>query len=223
MSVRYGCYSIDHRRYRLGEPEEAELPLKNLTYDIELADSLAFLQLEQTYINNLDKILNVQYIFPVNPNAVIYDFEISFGCKKVKGIIKSKEDAKKEFKEQQDEGRQAAYGGYDRPSTQDVMKVKLGNVSAGQEIKVKISYVHTVSIVMNTFYEFRLNTTITPRYVSKLEPQKLIYEEKFDRSVEGSCSWHLRIRLRSSRPVKKVFSRTHKVNASPKQLAQDTW
>ena len=48
------------------------------------------------------------------------------------------------------------------------MKVKLGNIMPGQEIRIKMSYIHTVSVVLNTFYEFKLTTSITPRYASAL-------------------------------------------------------
>ena len=48
------------------------------------------------------------------------------------------------------------------------MKVKLGNIMPGQEIKIKMSYIHAVSVVLNTFYEFKLTTSITPRYASAL-------------------------------------------------------
>ncbi len=59
------------------------------------------------------------------------------------------------------------YGGYYNRMSKDIMKVKLGNVNPNEEIKVKVCYVHTVGVTFNTFYEFRLSTTITPRYVSR--------------------------------------------------------
>lgn len=61
------------------------------------------------------------------------------------------------------------------------MKVKIGNISIGQEVKVKLSYIHTVSIVLNSLYEFRLPTTITPRYVNNLKPHELSYGKTFDK------------------------------------------
>lgn len=62
---------------------------------VELADSLAYLELEQIYANESDHILDVEYIFPVNPQAALTNFEISFGGHVTKGIVKAKEDAEK--------------------------------------------------------------------------------------------------------------------------------
>lgn len=44
-------------------------------------------------MNTLKKILDVQYVFPINPSAAIYQFEISFGGRITKGVVKAKEDA----------------------------------------------------------------------------------------------------------------------------------
>jgi hypothetical protein len=106
--------------------------LKSFSYDIELSDSLAFLELQQTYVNTLKKTLDVQYIFPINPSAAIYHLEISFGGRKTRGIVKSKAEAEAEFKEHQEEGREAGYVSYNGSEAKDVMKVRLGNIYPGQ-------------------------------------------------------------------------------------------
>ena len=67
-----------------------------------------------------------------------------------------------------EQNKGVGYGGYDSVASKDIMRIKIGNIYTGQQIKVKIAFVHTVTLVMNTFYEFRLGTTITPRYVTKL-------------------------------------------------------
>lgn len=67
------------------------------------------------------------------------------------------------------------YGGYNTENSRDLMKVKVGNIFSGQEVRVKISYVHAVSVLVNTFYEFRLPTSVTPRYVGKIDAGKLIH------------------------------------------------
>jgi hypothetical protein len=107
------------------------LPLKGLAYDIELADSLAYLQLEQTYINTSGKTLDVQYMFPLNPKAAVVSFEISFNGRVSKGIVKEKEEAEKEYKAAEEEGRGVGMGGYNSSSSKDLMRVKIGNIADG--------------------------------------------------------------------------------------------
>lgn len=39
-------------------------------------------------------------------------------------------------------------------------------------------YTHLNSLVCNTFYEFRLSSTITPRYASQLDASKLFFRPR---------------------------------------------
>lgn len=89
----------------------------------------------------------------------------------------------------------------------------------GQEIKIKMSYIHPVSVVLNTYYEFKLTTSITPRYMSSLEPRQIVFHPKFDKSMDGMCSWFSRIKIKSSRKIKSFFSKTHQINPSLYKLS----
>ena len=66
------------------------VPLKNINYEIEIANSLVSLTLVQTYYNPLDKNLEVEYSFPLDPNSCIYKFVAQFGNKRIQGIVKEK-------------------------------------------------------------------------------------------------------------------------------------
>jgi uncharacterized protein YegL len=97
-------------------------------------------------------------------------------------------------------------------------------------VKVKIAYVHTVSCVLNTFYEFRLPITITPRYrLGRLENRMMQdYDEEERRkhkqhSIAGDVAWKLRLRIKSSNKLTHYFSRTHTIKLGAKEVAKDTW
>jgi hypothetical protein len=49
--------------------------------------------LTQKYVNNTDKYAELEYNFPVNPNACIYRFTADFGDKIIEGVVKEKEAA----------------------------------------------------------------------------------------------------------------------------------
>ena len=115
------------------------------------------------------------------------------------------------------------FGGYYNSSARDIVKIKLGNIMPGQQIIIKMSYIHPVSVVLNNFYEFKLTTSITPRYVSKLEPRQIVFRPTFDKHMEGVCSWFLSIKIKSSRKINSLFSKTHKISHDTKQLSQDTY
>jgi len=46
--------------------------------------------LTQVYSNPTDKFLEVDYSFPINPNACVYRFTAQFGNSRIEGIVKEK-------------------------------------------------------------------------------------------------------------------------------------
>ena len=65
------------------------------------------------------------------------------------------------------EGAGAAYGEYSSQN-RDIMRLLVGNIAAKQEVKVTLTYIHANSLVNNTFYQYRLTSTMTPRYARGL-------------------------------------------------------
>jgi len=109
------------------------------------------------------------------------------------------------------EGAGAAYGEYS-PQNRDIMKMVVGNIAAKQEVKVILTYIHANSLVNNTFYQFRLASTMTPRYARGLQlPQLLFSSFGNSKTMEGRCSWSVNVTIRSSRNIIKVESNTHKL------------
>ena len=51
-------------------------------------NTIANVSLVQTYVNPFEQFLEVEYNFPVNPNACIYRFMAEFANKRIEGIVK---------------------------------------------------------------------------------------------------------------------------------------
>lgn len=102
------------------------------------------------------------------------------------------------------EGAGAAYGEYN-PQNRDIMKMVVGNIAAKQEVKVILTYIHANYLVNNTFYQYRLTSTMTPRYARGLQlPQLLFNSFGNSKTMEGKCSWSVNVAIRSSRNITKV-------------------
>jgi len=67
------------------------VPLKSCEYQLEIVNSLTNVTLVQTYHNPTDKFLEIEYNFPINPQACIYKFSAEFGKTRIEGIVKEKE------------------------------------------------------------------------------------------------------------------------------------
>jgi Ca-activated chloride channel homolog len=73
------------------------VPLKSSEYELEIVNAITSVTLVQTYENPTDKYLELEYSFPINPNACVYRFIADFGKVRVEGIVKEKEEARKEY------------------------------------------------------------------------------------------------------------------------------
>ena len=106
---------------------------------MEIVNALVNVTLVQTYHNPTDKFLELEYSFPISPNACVYRFVAEFGNTCIEGIVKEKEQAKKEYEQAIKMGKQAAYGELNSQS-KDILNLKIGNVAPNQLVKIEIVY-----------------------------------------------------------------------------------
>jgi len=66
------------------------VPLRNCEYQMEIVNAMVNVTLTQVYINPTDKFLEMEYSFPINPNACVYRFVAEFGNSRIEGIVKEK-------------------------------------------------------------------------------------------------------------------------------------
>ena len=93
--IKCGCYIVNHDLVQM-KPEEFILaPLKMSDYHLEIANAITNVNLTQLYHNPTDKFLEMEYNFPIAPNACIYRFTAQFGNIRIEGVVKEKEEAKK--------------------------------------------------------------------------------------------------------------------------------
>ena len=84
--------------------------MRHLDYDLEICNAMVNVNLTQVYLNPTQHFLEVEYHFPINPTACVYRFVAVFGNSRIEGLVKEKEEAKREFKEAVKQGKKAAYG-----------------------------------------------------------------------------------------------------------------
>ena len=66
---------------------------------MEIVNAIANVSLAQTYSNPTEQFLEFEYSFPIHPEACIYKFVATFGNTRIEGIVKEKEEAKKEYQQ----------------------------------------------------------------------------------------------------------------------------
>ena len=179
---------------------------------MEIVNAMVNVTLVQTYHNPTDKFLELEYSFPISPNACVYRFVAEFGNTRIEGIVKEKEQAKKEYEQAIKMGKQAAYGELNSQS-KDILNLKVGNVGPNQPVKIEIVYLQELSLSYNTFYQLHLPGTISPRYVNHIPNEQIVkgYKKKEGAQTEGTFTWSFKINLRTTRKVNFFDSHTHSI------------
>ncbi len=75
------------------------MPLKSLEHQVNIHHSIANVTLSLEYFNDSDKILNTNFFFAMSPHACFDGLKAIIGDKEIKGLVKQKEEAKKEYEE----------------------------------------------------------------------------------------------------------------------------
>jgi Ca-activated chloride channel family protein len=143
------------------------VPLRHIDYKIDIVNSLVHLTLEQEYENPSSRFLTVRYSVPIRPDSSLYRFEARFGNVVVEGIVKEKEQARKEYEQAKSEGRPVALGNLD-VNSKDILNLEIGNIPPRTKVTVTISFVQEMTLGMNLFYQLQVPSTISPRYMNSV-------------------------------------------------------
>jgi hypothetical protein len=92
---RCGCYVLNPELLQLHPKKMILVPLRTCEYSMEIVNAVVEVTLVQTYHNPTDKFLELEYSFPISPNACVYRFVAEFGNMRIEAVVKEKEYAKK--------------------------------------------------------------------------------------------------------------------------------
>ncbi|KAI1332924.1 vault protein inter-alpha-trypsin domain-containing protein [Xylariaceae sp. FL0255] len=101
--------------------------------------------LTQTFVNEAsDHLKNMVYSFPMYAGVSVVDLTATIGEVTIKGTVKEKRQARKEFKDAVAKGESAALL-EQLPEASDVFTTTIGNVPTGASVVVDIVYIGELS------------------------------------------------------------------------------
>ncbi|CAG8596164.1 18809_t:CDS:2 [Rhizophagus irregularis] len=192
------------------------IPLQNVVVEANVVDMIAEVTISQTYKNVEKDTIEAFYKFPIYEAAAICGFEAEIdGQRKIKGIVKESKEAAKEYTEAVQKG----HGAYLLESeSEDVFQCSVGNITSGQTVIIKITYVTELKHDSETEkIRFVLPTNIAPRYGSSeyssssndgkiLNPDVVSYSNKADFYLD------LAVTCRMTSTIQNIESPSHKIS-----------
>ncbi len=148
-----------------GGAQRQYLPQVQLESHTTILSTTSRTTLKQVFVNKQDKKLDeVQYTFPLYDGVSVVGFKCTVADKVLIGVVKEKQQARKDYQEAVDRGETA--GLLEQvPEASDAFTTKVGNVSAGERIHVEITYLGELKHDAEADgSRFTIPTIIAPRY-----------------------------------------------------------
>ena len=136
------------------------VPLKHTDVKASITGYIAAVDVTQQFQNPYDSKIEAIYVFPLPHNAAIHEFVMTLGNRKIRGIIREKEEAEQVYAQAKAQGLAASLMTQQRPN---IFTQKVANIEPGKQIDVNITYYHTLAYD-DGWYEWVFPMVVGPRY-----------------------------------------------------------
>ena len=199
-----GCYFISDE----DSQSKHYFPQINVTAHTTILSTALRTILSQTFRNSTNKIKECRYDFPLYDGVSVVGFTCYVGHRIIKGVVKEKNKAREVYDEAVNRGETA--GLLARGPTSDVFSTTLGNIPAGENIRVEITYIGELKNDMGANgTRFTLPTTISPRYGTvSLGPDKY---DSFPATETGGIGIVVDVSMAKASFIKELRSPSHPI------------
>ena len=143
-----------------GNDTEVPLPLEHTDVKASVAAFVATVDVTQRYRNPFDTKIEAVYVFPLPQNAAVTDFIMIIGERRIRGLIREREEARKIYEEAKRQGYAASLLTQERPN---IFTQRIANIEPLKSIGVTIRYFNTLKYSKGE-YEFVFPMVVGPRY-----------------------------------------------------------
>jgi Ca-activated chloride channel family protein len=178
-----------------------KLNLKKIDVTGNVMGKFSTFSIQQEYTNTTDSVPEVTYTFPISATATVTGFTATIGEKIIKGKVKEKEEAKKEYQKAMLRG-DSAYMMTNGES--NIFQMNIGKIAIGETVSVQIDYLDNFDIVDNQM-RMIIPTLVPPRYKSDVT-DKLSYSES-----EIEYRGNITISFDKDLKINDVESKTHSI------------
>lgn len=143
-----------------GQNQFVPMPLKHTEVNASIDAYIATVDLQQQFQNPYDSKIEAVYVFPLPQNAAVNEFIMTIGDRRIRGIIREREEAEKIYNEARSQGYVASLLTQERPN---IFTQKVANIEPGKQIDVNIKYFNTLTYD-DGWYEFVFPMVVGPRF-----------------------------------------------------------
>lgn len=140
--------------------KEVPLPLKHTDVRAAVSGYIGAVEVVQQFHNPYDTKIEAVYVFPLPHNAAVNEFIMTIGERRIRGIIRERQEAEQIYAEAKRQGYVASLLTEERPN---IFTQSVANIEPGRAIDVTIKYFHTLEYV-DGWFEFVFPMVVGPRF-----------------------------------------------------------
>ena len=152
--------SIQLRAKLPQQKKEIPLPLEHTDVNAKISGFIATVEVLQKYHNPYEAKIEAVYVFPLPQSAAVTDFVMVVGERRIRGLVREKEEAKRIYQEAKRQGYRASLLTQERPN---IFKQKIANIEPGKRIDISITFFNPLQYKDGEF-EFVFPTVVGPRF-----------------------------------------------------------
>ncbi|MHC4858466.1 MAG: VIT and vWA domain-containing protein [Planctomycetota bacterium] len=188
------------------EDQLLDMPLEHTDVRAEVSGAVARVTVRQTFKNPFEEPIEAIYVSPLPHEAVVTDMLIVVGDRRIRGLVKPREEAKRIYEEAKAAGKTAGLLEQERPN---IFTQSLANLLPGESIEVEIRYVERLKHRGNR-YSLVFPMVVGPRYIprnvkdaEKISPPPLKPGERTGHDIS------LSVEIRGGLPLHSLVSESH--------------
>ena len=140
--------------------KKVPLPLKHTDVKGKVCGYIATVEVVQQFQNPFSEKIEAVYVFPLPQNAAVNEFIMVIGERRIRGIIRERQEAEQIYQEARRQGYVASLLTQERPN---IFTQKVANIEPGKQIDVHIKYFSTLAYAAG-WYEFTFPMVVGPRF-----------------------------------------------------------
>ncbi|HEU4534022.1 MAG TPA: VIT domain-containing protein, partial [Polyangiaceae bacterium] len=141
--------------------DRGPLPLRGVDVHAKIVGLVAEVLVTQSFVNDFDGPIEATYTFPLPDRAALTECRVSFGGRRLRGVLRERGEAREGYEGALRAGRSAALAEEDRP---DVFTMTLGNLGPGERAEVRLALVMPLD-ARDGEATFRFPLVVAPRFV----------------------------------------------------------
>lgn len=142
------------------------VPLKGISVDVQIKGFVADVSATLTYKNEEQNPLEAIFVFPMDDDSAVYNFEAMVDGKRIVAEIQEKKQAQDTYADAISQGQEAFLLEEDS-SSGDIFTCSVGNLPPDQEAAVTLSFVRELPLEPDGAVRFVLPNVLNPRYTPR--------------------------------------------------------